>query len=174
MKRFTSSAMPIAIGALILTGFTASMSALANEGSTSVSAQADIVETAVTAGQFNTLAAALDAAGLVATLQGEGPFTVFAPTDEAFAKLPAGTVESLLKAENRDQLVAILTYHVVPGKVMAKDVVSLSEATTVNGSNLSIAVIDGKVRINDATVIAADVDTSNGVIHVVDTVILPN
>jgi uncharacterized surface protein with fasciclin (FAS1) repeats len=174
MKRFTSSAVPIAIGALIMTGFTASMSSLANEGSTSVSAQADIVETAVAAGQFNTLAAALDAAGLVATLQGEGPFTVFAPTDEAFAKLPAGTVESLLKAENRDQLVAILTYHVVAGKVMAKDVVSLSEATTVNGSNLSITVVDGKVRINDATVIAADVDTSNGVIHVVDTVILPN
>jgi uncharacterized surface protein with fasciclin (FAS1) repeats len=139
-----------------------------------MSAQADIVETAVAAGQFNTLAAALDAAGLVATLQGEGPFTVFAPTDEAFAKLPAGTVESLLKPENRDQLVAILTYHVVAGKVMAKDVVNLSEASTVNGSNLSIMVVDGKVRINDATVIAADVATSNGVIHVVDTVILPN
>lgn len=174
MKRFTSSAMPVAIGALILTGFTASLTALADDHSGSMSGQADIVETAIAAGQFNTLAAALDAAGLVATLQGEGPFTVFAPTDEAFAKLPAGTVESLLKPENRDQLVAILTYHVVAGKVMAKDVVNLSEATTVNGSNLSIMVVDGKVRINDATVIAADVATSNGVIHVVDTVILPN
>jgi uncharacterized surface protein with fasciclin (FAS1) repeats len=174
MKRFTSSTLPVAIGALILTGFTASLTALADDHSGSMSGQADIVETAVAAGQFNTLAAALDAAGLVATLQGEGPFTVFAPTDEAFAKLPAGTVESLLKPENRDQLVAILTYHVVAGKVMAKDVVNLSEASTVNGSNLSIMVVDGKVRINDATVIAADVATSNGVIHVVDTVILPN
>lgn len=174
MKRIKSSAMPIAIGALILTGFTASLTALADDGNESMSGQSNIVDTAVAAGQFNTLAAALDAAGLVATLQGEGPFTVFAPTDEAFAKLPAGTVESLLEPENRDQLIAILTYHVVPGKVMAKDVVTLSEAKTVNGANLSIMVMDEKVRINDATVIAADVATSNGVIHIVDTVILPN
>ncbi|MBT5220657.1 MAG: fasciclin domain-containing protein [Woeseia sp.] len=134
----------------------------------------NIVDTAVAAGQFNTLAAALDAADLIPTLKGDGPFTVFAPTDEAFAKLPAGTVESLLKPENRDQLITILTYHVVSGKVMAKDVVNLSEAKTLNGMDIAIKVIDGKVRINDATVVAADVATSNGVIHIVDTVILPN
>jgi uncharacterized surface protein with fasciclin (FAS1) repeats len=174
MTRFNFSAMPIAIGVLALTGFTASLTALADDSNGSMLAEMDIVDTAVAAGQFNTLAAALDAADLIATLKGDGPFTVFAPTDEAFAKLPAGTVESLLKPENRDQLVAILTYHVVSGKVMAKDVVNLSEAKTVNGSDLSIKVMDGKVRINDATVVAADVAASNGVIHVVDTVILPN
>ena len=174
MTRFNFSAMPIAIGVLALTGFTAFLTALADDSNGSMLAEMDIVDTAVAAGQFNTLAAALDAADLIATLKGDGPFTVFAPTDEAFAKLPAGTVESLLKPENRDQLVAILTYHVVSGKVMAKDVVNLSEAKTVNGSDLSIKVMDGKVRINDATVVAADVATSNGVIHVVDTVILPN
>ena len=171
MKRFKITAMPFAIGALILTGFTASLTSLAED---SMSGQKDIVDTAIAAGQFNTLAAALGAADLVTTLKGDGPFTVFAPTDAAFAKLPAGTVESLLKPENLDQLVAILTYHVVPGKVMAKDVVKLSQASTVNGSDLSIKVMDEKVRINDATVIAADVVASNGVIHVVDTVILPN
>jgi len=174
MTRFNFSAMPIVIGVLALTGFTASLTALADDSNGSMLAEMDIVDTAVAAGQFNTLAAALDAADLIATLKGDGPFTVFAPTDEAFAKLPAGTVESLLKPENRDQLVAILTYHVVSGKVMAKDVVNLSEAKTVNGSDISIKVMDGKVRINDATVVAADVATSNGVIHVVDTVILPN
>jgi len=174
MTRFNFSAMPIAIGVLALTGFTASLTALADDSNGSMLAEMDIVDTAVAAGQFNTLAAALDAADLIAMLKGDGPFTVLAPTDEAFAKLPAGTVESLLKPENRDQLVAILTYHVVSGKVMAKDVVNLSEAKTVNGSDLSIKVMDGKVRINDATVVAADVATSNGVIHVVDTVILPN
>ena len=171
MKRFRITAMPFAIGTLILTGLTASLTSLAED---SMSGQKDIVDTAIAAGQFNTLAAALDAADLVTTLKGDGPFTVFAPTDAAFAKLPAGTVESLLKPENLDQLVAILTYHVVPGKVMAKDVVKLTEASTVNGSDLSIKVMDEKVRINDATVIAADVAASNGVIHVVDTVILPN
>lgn len=135
---------------------------------------ADIVDTAVAAGQFNTLAAALDAADLVGTLKGDGPFTVFAPTDEAFAKLPEGTVESLLLPENRDKLVAILTYHVVPGKVLAKDVVELSSATTVNGSEITIAVADGNVRIDNATVVATDIAASNGVIHVIDSVILPN
>lgn len=135
---------------------------------------ADIVDTAVAAGQFNTLAAALDAADLIGTLKGDGPFTVFAPTDEAFAKLPEGTVESLLMPENRDQLVAILTYHVVPGKVLAKDVVELSTATTVNGSDVSIAVADGGVRIDNANVVATDIAASNGVIHVIDAVILPN
>ena len=174
MKGFRKAAMPIAIGALMMVGFTASLTALAGGKEGSMSQEMDIVETAVSAGQFNTLAAALDAAELIQTLKGDGPFTVFAPTDEAFAKLPEGTVASLLEPQNRDQLVAILTYHVVPGKVMAKDVVKLSEATTVNGSDISIKVMDGKVRINDATVIATDVAASNGVIHVVDTVILPN
>jgi uncharacterized surface protein with fasciclin (FAS1) repeats len=134
----------------------------------------DIVDVAVSAGQFNTLAAALDAADLVGTLKGEGPFTVFAPTDEAFAKLPAGTVEMLLEPENKDQLIAVLTYHVVPGSVMAADVVKLSGATTVNGADVAIAVVDGSVRIDNATVVKTDIGASNGVIHVIDTVILPN
>ena len=134
----------------------------------------DIVDTAVAAGQFNTLAAALEAADLVGTLKGDGPFTVFAPTDAAFAKLPEGTVESLLKPENRDQLVAILTYHVVPGKVKSADVVKLSEAKTVNGQEVAITVADSGVQINDANVIKTDIGASNGVIHVIDTVILPS
>ena len=134
----------------------------------------DIVDTAVAAGDFNTLAAALTAGGLIDTLKSDGPFTVFAPTDEAFAKLPAGTVENLLKPENKDQLVSILTYHVVPGKVKAADVVKLSSAETANGSDVSIRVKDGKVYVNDARVVATDIGASNGVIHVVDTVILPN
>lgn len=134
----------------------------------------DIVDTAVDAGQFNTLAAALDAAGLVETLKGDGPFTVFAPTDAAFAKLPAGTVENLLKPENRDQLVAILTYHVVAGKVMANDVFQLTSATTVNGADIAIAVADGIVLIDDASLVTADIGASNGVIHVIDSVIIPN
>ena len=134
----------------------------------------DIVDTAVSAGQFNTLAAALDAAGLIDTLKGDGPFTVFAPTDEAFAKLPAGTVENLLKPENKDQLIAILTYHVVPGKVKAAEVVKLDNATTVNGQDVAIQVADKGVRINDANVIKTDIGASNGVIHVIDTVILPS
>ena len=133
----------------------------------------DIVDTAVSAGQFETLAAALEAAGLIETLKGDGPFTVFAPTDAAFAALPEGTVENLLKPENRDQLIAVLTYHVVPGKVTSKEVVKLDSATTVNGADISIEVDMGKVRIDDATVTTADIDASNGVIHVIDTVILP-
>lgn len=134
----------------------------------------DIVDTAVGAGKFNTLAAALEAADLIGTLKGEGPFTVFAPTDEAFAKLPEGTVENLLKPENRDQLTAILTYHVVAGEVYAADVVKLQAATTVNGSDISIAANDNGVRIDNANVIKTDIGASNGVIHVIDTVILPN
>ena len=134
----------------------------------------DIVDTAVAAGQFNTLAAALEAADLVGTLKGDGPFTVFAPTDAAFAKLPEGTVESLLKPENRDQLVAILTYHVVPGKVEAADVVNLDAATTVNGQDVQITVADSGVQVNGANVISTDIEASNGVIHVIDTVILPS
>ena len=134
----------------------------------------DIVDVAVSAGQFNTLAAALDAADLIGTLKGEGPFTVFAPTDAAFEKLPAGTVDMLLMPENKDQLIAVLTYHVVSGSVMAADVVKLSGATTVNGADVAIAVVDGDVRIDNATVVKADIVASNGVIHVIDTVILPN
>lgn len=137
-------------------------------------AAADIVDTAVGAGQFNTLAAALAAAGLVDTLKGDGPFTVFAPTDDAFAKLPEGTVENLLKPENRDQLVSILTYHVVPGKVYAADVVKLTSATTVNGSDVSIKVAGSGVSIDNANVVKTDIKASNGVIHVIDSVILPN
>jgi transforming growth factor-beta-induced protein len=133
----------------------------------------DIVDTAVAAGQFKTLAAALKAAGLVKTLKGKGPFTVFAPTDEAFEKLPEGTVKELLKPENKGKLTAILTYHVVPGKVMAKDVVKLSSAKTVQGSEVSIKVSDGKVMVDNATVIAPDIVCSNGVVHVIDSVILP-
>jgi uncharacterized surface protein with fasciclin (FAS1) repeats len=136
-------------------------------------AQADIVDTAVGAGSFKTLVAAVKAAGLVDVLKGQGPFTVFAPTDEAFAKLPAGTVESLLKPENKAKLVAILTYHVVPGKVMAADVVKLSDAKTVQGEPVEIKVEDGKVYVNQAQVVKTDIGTSNGVIHVIDAVILP-
>lgn len=174
MSRFFNRALPYAIVSLIALGFTASMSAIAAGDYGMKKKQADIVDTAVAAGQFNTLAAALEAADLVGTLKGEGPFTVFAPTDDAFAKLPEGTVENLLKPENRDQLVAVLTYHVVPGKVMAADVVNLSEAKTVNGSDIAISVKGDSVRIDDATVVATDVAASNGVIHIIDSVILPN
>lgn len=133
----------------------------------------DIVDTAVSAGSFNTLVAAVEAAGLVETLKGEGPFTVFAPTDEAFAALPEGTVEDLLKPENKDKLVAILTYHVVAGKVMSGDVSGPETmADTVQGQQLTINATNG-VMINDATVTAADIDASNGVIHVIDKVLLP-
>ena len=133
----------------------------------------DIVDTAVAAGQFNTLAKALQAAGLVDTLKGAGPFTVFAPTDEAFAKLPAGTLDDLLKPENKEKLKDILTYHVVPGKVMAAQAMKLNSAKTVNGKDLTIKTEGGKVKINNATVTKADIHASNGVIHVIDTVLLP-
>ena len=136
-------------------------------------ADKDIVDTAVAAGQFKTLAAALTAAGLVDTLKGPGPFTVFAPTDAAFAKLPAGTVDTLLKPENKAKLTAILTYHVVAGKVMAVDVVKLKEAKTVNGAMVAVKVDGGNVMINNAKVTTADIAASNGVIHVIDTVLLP-
>jgi uncharacterized surface protein with fasciclin (FAS1) repeats len=132
----------------------------------------DIVAVASGAGSFKTLVTAIKAAGLVETLQGKGPFTVFAPTDDAFAKLPAGTVEDLLKPENKEKLVAILTYHVVPGKVMAADVKTM-KAKTVNGKELSITVEDGKVTVDNAKVIKTDVAAKNGVIHVIDTVVLP-
>ena len=133
----------------------------------------DIVDTAVSAGSFNTLATALKAAGLVETLKGPGPFTVFAPTDEAFAKLPAGTLDSLLKPENKAKLAGILTYHVVSGKVMAADVVKLSNAKTVNGQSVKIAVNGGKVTVDGANVVKTDIAASNGVIHVIDAVLLP-
>jgi uncharacterized surface protein with fasciclin (FAS1) repeats len=134
----------------------------------------DIVDTAVSAGSFNTLVAAVKAASLVDTLKGAGPFTVFAPTDEAFAKLPAGTVEDLLKPENKAKLAAILTYHVVPGKVMAKDVVKLHSAKTVNGQELTVKTEMGSVTVDKAKVVKTDILCTNGVIHVIDTVILPH
>jgi len=133
----------------------------------------DIVDTAVAAGDFNTLAAALQAAGLVDTLKGPGPFTVFAPTDEAFAKLPAGTVEDLLKPENKQKLISVLTYHVVAGKVMANEVVKLHAAKTVNGQDVKIMVVGGKVTADNANVVKTDIQCTNGVIHVIDTVLLP-
>ena len=141
-------------------------------GSTAAQA-ADIVDTAVAAGNFQTLAAALEAAGLVETLKGDGPFTVFAPTDDAFSKLPAGTVESLLEPANKDQLVAILTYHVVPGNLPAAEVVKYDQAETVNGARLDIDAGSGGVKVNDANVTATDIMADNGVIHVLDAVVLP-
>ena len=133
----------------------------------------DIVDTAIKAGSFNTLVAAVQAAELVETLKSKGPFTVFAPTDEAFSQLDKATLESLLKPENKDQLVAILTYHVVAGKVMSTDITDNMQPSTVNGSTINIKLNNGKVMVNDATVITADVDTDNGVIHVIDKVLIP-
>ena len=134
----------------------------------------DVVDTAISAGDFSTLVAALKAADLVQTLKGEGPFTVFAPTDEAFEKLPNGTLDSLLQPENKAQLSSILTYHVVPGKVMASDVVKLTSAKTVNGQSVSIGVSGNAVMVDAANVVQTDIDCSNGVIHVIDAVILPD
>ena len=133
----------------------------------------DIVDTAVAADDFNTLVAAVTAAGLVDALKADGPVTVFAPTDAAFAKLPAGTVDNLLKPENRDQLVAILTYHVVPGKLMASDVTSMTGGKTLQGESVTFEVKDGKAFIDGAQIVQTDIAASNGVIHVIDTVILP-
>ncbi|MCG6929076.1 MAG: fasciclin domain-containing protein [Desulfofustis sp.] len=133
----------------------------------------DIVDTAVGAGSFNTLVAAVQAADLVDTLKGDGPFTVFAPTDEAFAKLPAGTVEDLLKPENKEKLQAILLYHVVPGKVAAADVVKVASAKTANDMDLKVMVDGNMVKINEAQVVQTDIMTSNGIIHVIDTVLIP-
>jgi uncharacterized surface protein with fasciclin (FAS1) repeats len=136
----------------------------------SMKAKLDIVDTAVAAGSFNTLVAAVKAADLVDTLKGAGPFTVFAPTDEAFAKLPPGTVDALLK--DKAKLTAILTYHVVAGKVLAKDVAGMKSAKTVNGAEVAIDASSG-VKVGGATVTKADIETSNGVIHVIDTVLMP-
>lgn len=132
----------------------------------------DIVDTATEAGQFSTLLAAAEAAGLVETLKGDGPFTVFAPTDDAFAALPEGTVDTLLLPENKDQLTTILTYHVVPGKVMSADLTDGMEAETVQGTTVTIGT-EGGVTVNDANVVTPDIEASNGVIHVIDGVIMP-
>lgn len=137
------------------------------------SATADIVATAEGAGQFGTLLTAVRAADLEATLKGPGPFTVFAPTDDAFAKLPAGTVEGLLRPENKDELRAILTYHVVGGRVASADAVKLSSAKTVNGQELTLKAQDGALLVDEAKVVQADIEASNGIIHVIDTVMLP-
>lgn len=152
---------------------TAVVAALAVSGCASINSGPDIVEVAQSAGTFDTLVAAVSAADLVETLQGDGPFTVFAPTDDAFAALPAGTVDSLLLPENKDQLTAILTYHVVPGKIMAADLAGqFISVPTVNGATVEVDGRDG-VTVNHANVISADVEASNGVIHVIDRVLLP-
>ena len=155
--------------------FGAAIAALSlSAGTTVTRAQGtDNVATAVAAGQFKTLAAALQAAGLVDTLKGAGPFTVFAPTDEAFAKLPKGTVEDLLKPENKAKLTAVLTYHVVPGKVMAADVVKVKEAKSVEGGSIKVSTMGGQVMVDNAHVVKTDIAASNGVIHVIDSVMMP-
>ncbi len=151
---------------------TAMAFALSTVATTTLAADGDIVDTAINAGTFNTLVAAVGAAGLVETLQSEGPFTVFAPTDEAFAALPEGTVESLLLPENKDQLIAILTYHVIAGKVMSTDLQDDMMAATVQGSSVTID-LDNGVMVDGANVVAADIEATNGVIHVIDSVLLP-
>jgi uncharacterized surface protein with fasciclin (FAS1) repeats len=168
-RTFKTLAVALAIGLV------APVAMAGDYGNKSKPAQArgDIVDTAVAAGQFQTLAAALQAAGLVDVLKGNTQFTVFAPTDEAFAALPAGTVESLLEPANKDQLVAILTYHVVPGRYPAGRVVQLDSATTVNGEAVDITVNGGSVMVDDANVVVADVMATNGVIHVIDKVLIP-
>jgi transforming growth factor-beta-induced protein len=170
MSRALKSSVVLSVVAILLAS---SSAAVAGEKYAKKETKMDIVDTAVKAGSFKTLAAALEAAGLVETLKGKGPFTVFAPTDEAFEKLPSGTVESLLKPENKEKLVAILTYHVVAGNVKAADVVKLKSAKTVQGSDVKITVADGKVMVNEANVVKTDIACGNGVIHVIDTVLLP-
>ena len=162
MKKMLKSVTVVAAAAVMVLGAT-----------TARAQEKDIVDTAVAAGSFKTLAAALTAGDLIQTLKGKGPFTVFAPTDEAFAKLPAATLADLLKPENKAKLASILTYHVVPGKVMASQVTGMKSAKTVNGAALKISMMDGKVMIDNAHVVKTDIATSNGVIHVIDTVLLP-
>jgi len=159
----------------VMAFFFAATVAFANDGvkPTAKKAENDIVDLAVATEFLSTLVAAVQAAGLVDVLKGDGPFTVFAPTNEAFAALPAGTVENLLKPENKDQLVAILTYHVVPGKVMSTDLSDGQKAATVQGSEVEIKIANGKVTVSGATVTAADIEATNGVVHVIDRVILP-
>jgi uncharacterized surface protein with fasciclin (FAS1) repeats len=159
-----------AIAAILLAVAFIAGPARAGSCSSSAAAGPDIVETAVSAGDFNTLVTAVKAAGLVEALKGDGPYTVFAPTDEAFARLPEGTLESLL--QDKEQLTAVLTYHVVPGKLMASDVIELASAKTLQGSSVAIDAASG-VKIDGANVIKADIETSNGVIHVIDAVIVP-
>ena len=153
--------------------FSLALVAMTSFGSFAFAADKDIVDTAIDAGKFKTLAAALGAAGLVETMKGAGPFTVFAPTDEAFAKLPAGTVAELVKPENKAKLTAILTYHVVSGKVMAADVVKVKGAVSLNGQRIDVAVADGSVSVDKSKVLATDIACSNGVIHIIDTVLMP-
>jgi uncharacterized surface protein with fasciclin (FAS1) repeats len=176
MKNGTSPSRYSILAVLVLALVAASGPAASIQpaSKTSATSQKDIVSTAVAAGSFKTLAAALQAAGLVDTLKGAGPFTVFAPTDAAFAKLPAGTVETLLKPENKAKLTAILTYHVVPGRLLAGQVAGMGSATTVNGKALAIRSEGGTVSVGGADVVGADILCSNGVIHVIDTVLLPN
>lgn len=171
MKRLTIAIALIATIGLVASPAAAHCGACGTDATHDHAKAANIVDTAVNAGDFTTLVAAVKAAGLVDTLTAEGPYTVFAPTDEAFAKLPAGTVENLLA--NPDKLRSILLYHVVPGKVTSDQVVKLSKATTAQGSDVRIKVADGVVKIDDANVVTTDIQTSNGVIHVIDTVILP-
>jgi uncharacterized surface protein with fasciclin (FAS1) repeats len=165
VERITAS---IALAAVLF-----GMLILAAPFSTSAGSTKDLVDMAIETGSFETLVTAVKAAGLTETLKGEGPFTVFAPTDAAFAKLPSGTLEELLKPENKPKLQSILGYHVVPGKVMAAEVVKLTFAKTANGQSLAIATQDGAVMVNNAKVIKTDVAATNGVIHVIDTVVLP-
>jgi uncharacterized surface protein with fasciclin (FAS1) repeats len=167
MRTWKQSILAVTVLAAISVGLAMSLAA-------SPAAKRDIVDTAVASGSFKTLTAAIQAAGLTDTLKGKGPFTVFAPTDDAFAKLPAGTVDTLLKPENKQRLVAILTYHVVSGRVTAAQVSKMTEAKTLNGKELAIRTDMGHVMINDATVTKADIECSNGVIHVIDTVLIPN
>jgi uncharacterized surface protein with fasciclin (FAS1) repeats len=162
------------LGSLVLGTALLASPALAHCGTCEADKKpADIVDTAIAAGQFKTLAAALTAADLVETLKGKGPFTVFAPTDKAFAKLPEGTVASLLEERNRAKLTAVLTYHVVPGNILAKDAAAAGKAKTVQGQEIVIKIIDGQLYVNDARVIKTDIVAGNGVIHVIDSVILP-
>jgi uncharacterized surface protein with fasciclin (FAS1) repeats len=173
MNMFQSQAMRRPITRSMFLAVAAAAVALVALPASAAEGKKDIVDTAVAAGSFKTLATALQAAGLVETLKGKGPFTVFAPTDAAFAKLPAGTVEGLLKPENKAKLASILTYHVVAGNVKAADVVKLTEAKTVQGQSVKIKVEGGKVMVDGANVVTTDIAASNGTIHVIDAVILP-
>ena len=174
MKRTLFSIMAVPVVLALSVGFALACGAGGGEPMAQSSpAKPDIVETAVSAGSFSTLITALEGADLVSLLKGDGPYTVFAPTDQAFAKLPEGTVADLLKPENNDKLISILTYHVVPGKVMSGDVSNILLAKTVNGKGLSFNVSAGGVKIDGANIVKADIETSNGVIHVIDQVVLP-
>ena len=170
MKILSALLVPVMTLALVPSAFAGSM---ADSKAGMAKVCPDIVDTAVSAGSFTTLVAALKAADLVGTLKGAGPFTVFAPSDEAFARLPAGTLDDLLRPENKARLTDILTYHVVPGKVMAADVVKLQSAPTVNGKQLTIAADAQGVRVDKARVVKTDIVTANGVIHVIDEVLIP-